>query len=882
MADGQLTQTNGNGHSVLVDPSGAPLPSYRDAEVADLAMQLRALETSVLFARSTFMRQVGLAFDDKRDYYAVFGYDRNLTAVQYRETYARGGIAKRIVEAFPKATWRGSVQAGSVQIYEDEDPEKHTVFETAFEELDKRLHIWSVLERADILAGLSTYSVILLGAPGNLETPLPKATNATKLLYLTPFWGGGGPANRTTGSTIAAEVDATIAEYDTDPKSERFGEPKFYQLKRTNINFSTEARRVHWTRIIHIAEGCLEDNVFGVPTLENVWNLLMDLLKVTGGGAEAFWLRANQGFHADIDKDMKLDDANLTLTKLREDMERYQHNLTRWLRTKGVSVNTLGSDVANFSGPADAILKQIAGSKGIPLRILTGSEQGQLASGQDAENWNSQVQDRRTSYAEPNIVRRFVDRLLDYGYLPRPKEYKVAWPIEEEMTEPQKADLAVKLASANATNANTGGIVITDAEIREKALGMKPLTDQQRKEINDRKAEEAAQAMKQQQEAMKAQAEANPQPPPADKDNVAPFQPRAAESLEPLVNHLTVAIVKQDYDEINKVVRRAAEWNEEDHPRDEKGQFAHGVGAAFGQHTAQTGKGFPGGVIPKPPPKRSERVVEGPPQTMPPPRERKGPPVDAKAAPDTTPDGEHVDTLTKPASVEGKSTHHGGGINESIEIRTEDGGHYLFKPKDGEAFGARAGVIDNRDMPLAEREVIASRFGHELGFSEVPNTFMAEYNDRIGSAQEWIEHASTGRGDFRDERARLGIFDAVIGNTDRHGGNALVDENGHLHAIDHGYTLGKTVPKDVAADGWNIHGIRSWALGGIRQGDLPVNEQKAIANKLDNLDFGKILHGSHIDTDEREALYERVSRVSERLAAGEAHLIKNDYEVDNF
>ena len=511
-------------------------------DVPQVVAQLKTLTADLQLARLQWMKDVGIAFDGARDYYKVFGYDRLLTATQFRETYARGGIAKRIVEAFPKATWRGGVE-----VYEDEDPDKHTEFEKAFDDLNEQLQVWSVLERADILAGLSTYSVILIGAPGEFKSPLPKGKPG-QLLYLTPYWGGGGPANGRPLSTNAVDTDATIASYVEDPKNPRFGEPEFYALKRTNISLPKEANEVHWTRVIHIAEGCLEDNIFGIPVLENVWNLLQDLLKCTGGGAEAFFLRANQGLHLDVDKDMALttpDGGVAILDKLKEDLEKYKHGLTRWIRTRGVNVETLGSDVANFAPPADAILKQIAGSKGIPLRILTGSEMGELASSQDASNWDTQVQDRRTSYAGPSMVRRLVDRLIEYGYLPTPKMYVVGWPVEEEMSEPEKADLAVKMAQANAT---MGEPLFTEAEIREKTYDMKPLTDEQRNEIDAR----AAQKVKQAQEAMGPAAKP--------EENVPPQLVKAASAWEPqpgddeLVRVLAEAIECGNVDVVKQIV----------------------------------------------------------------------------------------------------------------------------------------------------------------------------------------------------------------------------------------------------------------------------------------------------------------------------------------
>jgi hypothetical protein len=432
------------------------------------AGELQTLSTAILLDRLRFATQAGITFEGARDTYALFGYPRTITSKMYRDQYERGGISKRIVEAYPKATWRGGLE-----LYEDEDPDKETPFELAWKTLERKHKIWLRLQQADILAGLSTYSVLLIGATGGLETELPKVSSPDKLLYLAPFSGGGGPAPSGQQVSEANYIDATIDSYETSPSSPRFGYPKAYRLRRTDSSDPALQRPVHWSRIIHVAEGTLNDDVFGQPTLRNVWNLLMDLEKVTGGGSEAFFIRANAGMQINVDKDMQIPPTPGELDKLRDDVEAYKHNITRILRTRGVEINQLGSDVANFSNPADAIMKQIAGSKGIPMRILTGSEMGQLASGQDADNWNTQVQDRRTGYAGPLIVQQLVDRLIEYGYLPTPAQYEVGWPTEEDMSDPEKASLAVSLASVNKAQ---GSIVFTDEEIRDKTFDMKPLT----------------------------------------------------------------------------------------------------------------------------------------------------------------------------------------------------------------------------------------------------------------------------------------------------------------------------------------------------------------------------------------------------------------------
>jgi len=435
-------------------------------ESTSQAAEIRAA-ASILLERLQFMRQAGISFKGARDLYEVLGYDRVITTRQYRDRYARGGIAGRVVDALPNATWRGDME-----LIEDDDPKVSTPFEQAWCDLNTKHQVISKFLRVDKLAGLSTYAVLLIGAPGDLSTEMPRGK---ELLYLVPFLGGGGPGGDSNSRALAIDADCTIQEFDTDTQSVRFGLPKTYQLKRTDLSSPAFQRPVHWTRIVHVAENCLSDEVYGQPALERVWNLLDDLDKVTGGGAEAFWLRANQGLHLDIDKDMSLPDTKDAIEKLKEQAEDYRHHLTRWLRTRGVSVDVLGSDVANFSNPADAILTQIAGAKSIPKRILTGSEMGELASSQDRDNWKDQVNGRQTSYAGPYIVRQLVDRLVAYGYLPTPSKgplaYEVRWPHIQTLTEQEKADGATKWAAVNSTAKMT---VFTAEEIRDKWYSMAP------------------------------------------------------------------------------------------------------------------------------------------------------------------------------------------------------------------------------------------------------------------------------------------------------------------------------------------------------------------------------------------------------------------------
>jgi len=386
----------------------------------------------------------------------ALGYDRKILPRQYRWRYDRGGIAARLVEAKPFATWRGGGE-----LVEDEDPDTETAFEKAWDDLNTRLSVWTMFEQVDILAGLGHYAVLLLGGPGDLAVPLERL-GPTGLLYLQPY----------------SERDVQVESFQAESANPRFGQPEFYNINRlyaTTLSYpaSNEARRVHYTRALHVADNSLDVQGFGASRLERVWNYLDDLDKVVGGGAEAFWKRVDAGMQLKLDP--KVGDMTPEAKKaFDEQLEDYTNGLRRILRTRGVDIEMLTSQVADIKGPIDAIISLISAATSIPQRILMGSERGELASSQDRDEWSERIHDRRVSFAGPKIVRPFVDMMIAYGVLPVPKQYEVRWPAMKSMDEIQKMALAKDAAQINQY---MGKDVVLEQEIRDRYLDLPPLED---------------------------------------------------------------------------------------------------------------------------------------------------------------------------------------------------------------------------------------------------------------------------------------------------------------------------------------------------------------------------------------------------------------------
>ena len=435
---------------VIAVPSSGALTPIRNRALASLLME-----------RRSFGQDIGLQFDGRRDLYESLGYPRIIPVGLYRQLYKRGGIAKRIVNIFPKAVW-----AGGADIVEDPTINTDTPFEKAASELFEKYSLWSYVKRADILARIGRYAVLLIGAPGKFNEPLGTYNPSTPLYFV-----------------VAGEDRARIASVVQDKYDPRYNMPETYDIR---IGASDDAKGVgastnvlvHHSRVIHFAADCLEDDVYGTPILESVVNYFMDLDKNVGGGSEAAWKRMDPGMHVDIDPTMDYDEDDYD--KLSDEITEFQDGMRRYLATTGTKVSTLSSNVFNFGPNATQVMQFIASTHGIPIRILMGSERGELASVQDRNNWGERIQEERRDNAKPQVF-KLVDRLIGARLLPKPKKprYDFIWPQVALLDDLSKSEIAKSMTAANRDQATvTGRVLFTTNEIRRDVYGYGPIEEQ--------------------------------------------------------------------------------------------------------------------------------------------------------------------------------------------------------------------------------------------------------------------------------------------------------------------------------------------------------------------------------------------------------------------
>jgi hypothetical protein len=403
--------------------------------------QMMALQLAGIQGNSaTLSRQALLqALSTERDYNFECGYPDVLTTKHYTDMFAREGIATRVVNVYPEECW-----SQYPDIVEDEDANTETEFEKAVKNLVKELRLYEYLERMDILSGIGRFGVLLLGLDDGmpLEKPLDGVNDRTgeitpggerKLLYMRPFDEG------------CVRVDTKVI----DTTSPRFGYPLIYDI--TFRDYDTVSGivethlKVHWSRVIHVADNKEVSEIYGVPRMKPVYNRLVDIRKLLAGSGEMFWKGGFPGYAMEINPDIQ--DPDIDTDSIKEEFREYSEGLQRYIAVEGVSVKSLQPQVADPEGHFTTQVKAIAMTLGVPYRIFLGSEEAKLASTEDKASWNDRKTRRRNNYVTPCLVRPTIDRLQQVGVL-NEAEYEVNWPDPDAPSEDDTASVAGKVTEA--------------------------------------------------------------------------------------------------------------------------------------------------------------------------------------------------------------------------------------------------------------------------------------------------------------------------------------------------------------------------------------------------------------------------------------------------
>lgn len=413
----------------------------------DAARALITNSTSTLRDLDT-VTGLNLSHGGKRDLDSIYGYTTGGRSYQdYYERYRYTGYGNRIVSAPARSCWRD----GAVIKSQSEDGQ--LVLEEEIQILS-RGGMFRVLEQADVLNRIGEFSVMLVGLPGDgeLTEPLMNASVKGDLsgVYFSAF----------------AQSAVAVTQYDQNMSSPRYGLPVMYTITPNSSDAKTsssstdvrEPENVHWSRVVRIAEGSLDNSLVGVSSLDPVFNRIDDLNKATGGAAEAFYRNCMQKFGIKIDKDTKYTAADIA--SLNTAMQEFTNEQKQFIMTQGGETKALPVQIGSPKDSISVAVDELCAATGIPRRILTGEGGGQLKGTEDKASYNQLISDRQQQICAPALFE--VLEILDVaGLLELRDEYVIEWPNPTAMDDLTQSEVA--LNKARTAKEIAGAAAILDA-----------------------------------------------------------------------------------------------------------------------------------------------------------------------------------------------------------------------------------------------------------------------------------------------------------------------------------------------------------------------------------------------------------------------------------
>ncbi|MDW9709966.1 DUF1073 domain-containing protein [Sinorhizobium meliloti] len=406
----------------------------------------------------------------KHNHYKDFGYPETLNFSQLYAMYTRNGIAQAGVNKTVLKTWQDNPfllekeRDGSEAGQSDE-----TTLEKQIRQRFDDLRLWPKLSEADCMSLVGAYSgVILRFADSKLfEEPVDRVPGGLDgLVEVIPAWEG----------------QLTVSQWDTDERSESYGQPKMFQFNESAVDSKQQPRSfvVHPDRVIVWSKN---GTVHGKSILEPGYNDLLTLEKVSGAGGEGFWKNAKSAPVLEVDPEAKLTEMarmmgvplDELIDKMNDQVEDWQKGFDKLLMVQGMEAKTLGITLPSPEHFFAIALQSFAASINMPIKILVGMQTGERASKEDADEWALTNMSRRNNYVIPNI-RTLVQRLERVGILPE-RDWFVDWTDLTESSMSEKIERANKMAE---TNQKMGDVyVFTDDEIRQ-VVGYEPLKDSEK------------------------------------------------------------------------------------------------------------------------------------------------------------------------------------------------------------------------------------------------------------------------------------------------------------------------------------------------------------------------------------------------------------------
>lgn len=401
----------------------------------------------------------GLNGSPKHDHYSDFGWPETVTFEMLKNMWERNALGRAAVEAYIEKIWEDDPQ-----LFEIEADHPETALEKNFRVWAEDLRLWSKMAEADRRGMVGDYAGLIIQVADGLQwnQPMGLVRGLQDVWNVIPVW----------------EDELTVAEWNLDETSRRYGEPLTYtyqeQQRPEQKNVPpVKSVTIHHSRVLlWSSTGDLE----GRSILRPGYNSMLDVEKVMGGGAEGFWKNARSSLTLNMDPNANLEKLARVLgvdigglgDKLNEVADDFSKGFDKALVTQGIEATPVSVAMPQPEEFQDGPMKMFAASVRIPIRVLIGNVTGERASTEDEKSWAKRCNGLRDRGKKP-LIKAFLNRLEVCGALPKVNWF-IDWPDLTEGTTEEKLDAALKLSEMNSKSVGTGEAAPFSAnDIREAA-----------------------------------------------------------------------------------------------------------------------------------------------------------------------------------------------------------------------------------------------------------------------------------------------------------------------------------------------------------------------------------------------------------------------------
>lgn len=417
--------------------------------MASELMGVNSSQSSTFRKRMAAMISGGYDFADTlHNIFVDYGYPLSLEFSHFWNMYRRFGVARKVIELPTATCWQSEPEI-----------EGNERFMREFEELVKRVDFFTRMKGLDTRQRVGRYAGMFMRVKDGKSPDQPlegTLGGSSQLVEMMPLY----------------ESQLEVVESDTNPQSETYGDPVILQYSQSVAGSRNEESKqtlnIHASRIVFAAEGADDGWIYGIPALEPIFNSLMDLRKVIGGGAEGFYKNASQSIVFNLTDPSKMTSA--TADKLEKFNEQYddftKNRMRRSFWTPGMETQTLDSSLVNPKEFAMAALNDVAAGCDIPATILIGQQTGRLASTEDGRQFLSVQMSRRKNVCTPMLM-SVLQWMMRWGILPK-SDIEIEWDDLLARSDQEKLENAGSMAKVNESQFKSGGeAVFTSEEIRE-------------------------------------------------------------------------------------------------------------------------------------------------------------------------------------------------------------------------------------------------------------------------------------------------------------------------------------------------------------------------------------------------------------------------------